>query len=78
MVVPPWRTSALSSSASYLEHGVVDKGDSKTMEGISSPANLDVYRVEVLNLSISARPGTYMLSENIEVPYAIEFTTEHA
>ncbi|SUF52245.1 Uncharacterised protein [Salmonella enterica] len=48
------------------------------MEGISSPANLDVYRVEVLNLSISARPGTYMLSENIEVPYAIEFTTEHA
>lgn len=69
---------ALSSSASYLEYGVVDKGDSKAMESISSPVNPDVYRVEVLDLSVSAGPGTYMLSDYIEVLYAIEFTTEHA
>jgi phage repressor protein C with HTH and peptisase S24 domain len=38
----------------------------------------DVYRVEVLDLSVSAGAGTYMLSDYVEVLYAIEFTTEHA
>ncbi|EMW4538881.1 helix-turn-helix transcriptional regulator [Salmonella enterica] len=38
----------------------------------------DVYRVEVLDLSVSAGAGTYMLSDYVEVLYAIEFTNEHA
>lgn len=69
---------ALESSASYLEYGVGDKGDSRAMESRNSPANSDVYRVEVLDLTVSAGPGTYMLSDYVEVLYAIEFTTEHA
>lgn len=69
---------ALGSSASYLEYGVGDKGDGKKMESKSSPENLNVYRVEVLDLAVSAGPGTYMLSDHVEVLYAIEFTTEHA
>ncbi|STW78674.1 putative phage repressor protein CI [Klebsiella michiganensis] len=38
----------------------------------------DVYRVEVLDLTVSAGPGNYMISDYVEVLYAIEFTTEHA
>ncbi|MGP2413824.1 LexA family transcriptional regulator [Pantoea ananatis] len=38
----------------------------------------DVYRVDVLNLQVSAGPGKYMLSEFIEVLNAIEFTNDHA
>lgn len=37
-----------------------------------------VYRVDVLDLTVSAGPGSYMLSEMVEVLHAIEFTTEHA
>lgn len=44
---------------------------------VPSP-NSDVYRVEVLDLTVSAGPGTYMLSDYVEVLYAIEFTSEHA
>ncbi|BCT15471.1 TPA: helix-turn-helix transcriptional regulator [Kluyvera cryocrescens] len=40
--------------------------------------NNDVFRVEVLDLTVSAGPGTYMLSDYVEVLYAIEFTSEHA
>ncbi|EJG9788949.1 S24 family peptidase [Klebsiella pneumoniae] len=38
----------------------------------------NVYRVEVLDLTVSAGPGNYMISDYVEVLYAIEFTTEHA
>ncbi|ELE9750646.1 helix-turn-helix transcriptional regulator [Enterobacter kobei] len=38
----------------------------------------DTYRVEVLDLTVSAGPGTFMISEYVEVLHAIEFTTEHA
>lgn len=38
----------------------------------------DVYRVDVLDLTVSAGPGNYMISDYVEVLYAIEFTTEHA
>lgn len=38
----------------------------------------DVYRVDVLNLKVSAGPGSYMLSDMVEVLHAIEFTSEHA
>ncbi|MGL4926548.1 MAG: S24 family peptidase [Plesiomonas shigelloides] len=38
----------------------------------------DVYRVEVLDLTLSAGHGTYMISDYVEVLYAIEFTSDHA
>ncbi|MFI2852700.1 XRE family transcriptional regulator [Klebsiella aerogenes] len=38
----------------------------------------DVFRVEVLDLTVSAGPGSFMISEFVEVLHAIEFTTEHA
>lgn len=37
-----------------------------------------VFRIDVLDLTVSAGPGSYMLSEFVEVLTAIEFTTEHA
>lgn len=36
------------------------------------------YRVDVLDLTVSAGPGSYMLSDSVEVLTAIEFTNEHA
>lgn len=38
----------------------------------------DFYRVDVLDITVSAGPGAYMISDFIEVLHAIEFTTEHA
>ena len=38
----------------------------------------DFYRVDVLDITVSAGPGAYMISDFVEVLHAIEFTTEHA
>ena len=38
----------------------------------------DVFRVDVLDLTVSAGPGSFMISEFVEVLHAIEFTNEHA
>jgi len=38
----------------------------------------DIYRIEVLDLVVSAGPGRYMLSEAVEVLNAIEFTSDRA
>ncbi|WP_261247915.1 XRE family transcriptional regulator [Serratia ficaria] len=38
----------------------------------------DIYRIEVLDLVVSAGPGRYMLSEVVEVLNAIEFTSDRA
>ncbi|MFV8852446.1 S24 family peptidase [Serratia fonticola] len=38
----------------------------------------DGFRVEVLDLSVSAGPGRYMLSDAVDVLHAIEFTSDHA
>ncbi|KOQ95792.1 XRE family transcriptional regulator [Pluralibacter gergoviae] len=48
---------------------IVTAGKSKTSE---------TFRVDVLDLTVSAGPGTYMLSDSVEVLTAIEFTNEHA
>ncbi|MBE5254551.1 XRE family transcriptional regulator [Mixta mediterraneensis] len=40
--------------------------------------NEGVYRVDVLDLHVSAGPGRFMLSDMVEVLHAIEFTSEHA
>lgn len=41
-------------------------------------AGSDIYRIEVLDLVVSAGPGRYMLSETVEVLNAIEFTSDRA
>lgn len=69
---------ALNSSAYYLEYGVGNKGDSEVTTGSNLLTKSDVYRIEVLDLSVSAGPGTYMLSDYVDVLCAIEFTAEHA
>lgn len=37
-----------------------------------------IFRVDVLDITVSAGPGSFMISEFVEVLHAIEFTTEHA
>lgn len=48
---------ALGVSASYLEYGVGDREECKEMASIPNPTKPDVYRIEVLDLSVSAGPG---------------------
>ncbi|GJK86891.1 TPA: helix-turn-helix transcriptional regulator [Citrobacter farmeri] len=38
----------------------------------------NIYRIDVLDLNLSAGPGTYMISDYVEVLFAIEYTAEHA
>ncbi|MCW4804859.1 XRE family transcriptional regulator [Enterobacter hormaechei] len=64
----------LGTSVTYLLGDSSEDGIIKRQANMSS----DVYRVDVLDLSVSAGPGNYMLSDYVEVLYAIEFTTEHA
>lgn len=62
-----------------ISRGWMDGLGVATTTDINVPvANSDVYRVEVIDLTLSAGPGTYMLSDYVEVLYAIEFTSEHA
>ncbi|WP_406911851.1 XRE family transcriptional regulator [Klebsiella pneumoniae] len=64
--------------AEWLEYGVGEQTASgEVLQMIKGPSD-DVYRVEVLDLTVSAGPGNYMISDYVEVLYAIEFTTEHA
>lgn len=67
----------LDVRAEWLEYGVGGKtlGDEQKST-FSSDSSL--YRVDVLDLTISAGPGRYMLSEFVEVLHAIEFTSDHA
>ncbi|EMK2611580.1 helix-turn-helix domain-containing protein [Citrobacter freundii] len=64
--------------AAYLEYGVGKPSEGEAMKPIAGNPLPDVYRVEVLDLTVSAGPGNYMISDYVEVLYAIEFTTEHA
>lgn len=74
--------SALNVSQRWLQLGAEDFERKESIE--SSPErsteehNANKFRVEVLDLTLSAGPGAYMLSEFVEVLTAIEFTTEHA
>lgn len=70
--------SALGTEAPYLEYGVGEKAKEKIEESASVSPDSDTYRVEVLDLTVSAGPGSFMISEYVEVLHAIEFTTEHA
>lgn len=64
----------LGTSAAYLLGDVPEDGIIKKQVQISH----DIFRIDVLDLSVSAGPGTYLISDYVEVLYAIEFTTEHA
>ena len=64
----------IGTSATYLLGDTTEDGVS---EGHLKTVS-DVYRIDVLDLTLSAGPGTYMLSDSIEVLYAIEFTSDHA
>ncbi|HBM3086420.1 S24 family peptidase [Klebsiella michiganensis] len=68
----------LGVRAEWLEYGVGEPTGSGEVKRMVNKSERDVYRVEVLDLSVSAGPGSYMLSDDVEVLYAIEFTTEHA
>lgn len=69
---------ALGTDAPYLEYGVGEKTKEKREESASLSIDRNTYRVEVLDLTVSAGPGCFMISEFVEVLHAIEFTTEHA
>lgn len=71
-------SAVLGVDAAYLEYGVGKPSEGEAMKPIASNPLPDVYRVEVLDLTVSAGPGSYMLSDMVEVLSAIEFTSEHA
>lgn len=64
--------------AEWLEYGVGEQTASGEVLHMIKGSSDDVYRIEVLDLTVSAGPGNYMISDYVEVLYAIEFTTEHA
>ena len=64
----------IGTSTAYLLGDASEDGVTKKQASISN----DVFRVDVLDLAVSAGPGTYLISDYVEVLYAIEFTTEHA
>lgn len=68
--------NALGVRSEWLSTGV---GPMATDDVAPAPqASSNSYRIEVLDLKVSAGPGTYMLSDAVEVLTAIEFTDEHA
>lgn len=71
-------SAVLGVDAAYLEYGVGKPSEGEAIMPIARNPLPDVYRVEVLDLTVSAGPGNYMISDYVEVLYAIEFTTEHA
>nr|WP_279024517.1 XRE family transcriptional regulator [Gibbsiella quercinecans] len=70
--------SFLGTTGSYLEYGMGEPTENDDVKPDVPKPVPDVYRIDVLDLTLSAGPGTYMLSDSIEVLYAIEFTSDHA
>lgn len=70
----------LGVSPEWLSSGIGPMRNDGQLPMIPAAANADsdVFRVDVLNLTVSAGPGSFMISEFVEVLHAIEFTTEHA
>ncbi|MBU4683294.1 helix-turn-helix transcriptional regulator [Cedecea davisae] len=71
-------SKVLGVRAEWLEYGVGQPTETGEVKSMITDSESDVYRVEVLDLTVSAGPGSYMLSDYVEVLYAIEFTNEHA
>lgn len=70
----------LGVSPDWLADGIGQmRADGQQPAAISaSTSTADIFRVDVLDLTVSAGPGSFMISEFVEVLHAIEFTTEHA
>lgn len=64
----------IGTTGSYLLGEVEDHGIRADRVSIKN----DIYRVDVLDLKVSAGPGAYILSEHVDVLYAIEFINSHA
>lgn len=62
-----------------INRGWMDGLEPASNIAVSLPSpHIDTFRVEVLDLTVSAGPGSFMISEFVEVLHAIEFTSEHA
>lgn len=68
-VMPDWLSSG--------EGAMLNDGKQSGAALLTNAAS-DVFRVDVLDLTVSAGPGSFMISEFVEVLHAIEFTNEHA
>ena len=71
---------ALGVRPEWLSSGVGEMRIDGNVQSEAQPVSetIDVFRVDVLDLKVSAGPGSFMISEFVEVLHAIEFTTEHA
>ena len=68
----------LGTTGSYLEYGTGEPTENDDVKpNVHNPEH-DAYRIDVLDLTLSAGPGAYMLSDSVEVLHAIEFTSDHA
>lgn len=70
--------NALGVRSEWLSTGTGPMRDDGQEPISRPPNNRDSFRIDVLDLTVSAGPGRYMLSEVVEVLAAIEFTNEHA
>lgn len=72
--------NALGVKSEWLSTGVGQMRDDGQQPVAIPSQNLSagVFRVEVLDLTVSAGPGSFMVSEYVEILHAIEFTSEHA
>lgn len=68
----------LGVTVNWLQFGVGEPTGTGEVNRMVNKSKHDVYRIDVLDLTVSAGPGSYMLSDSIEVLYAIEFTNDHA
>ncbi|MGP3593087.1 S24 family peptidase [Vagococcus sp. WN89Y] len=71
-------SKVLGVRAEWLEYGVGEPTEGGEVKSLVSQADSDVFRIEVLDLTVSAGPGSYMISDHVDVLYAIEFTSSHA
>lgn len=71
--------NALGVRPDWLSSGEGAMSDDGQKPIIKEPSRQEgIFRVDVLDIKVSAGPGTYMISDAVEVLHAIEFTTEHA
>ena len=71
---------ALGVRPEWLSSGVGEMRIDGNVPSAAQPVSetIDVFRVDVLDLKVSAGPGSFMISGFVGVLHAIEFTTEHA
>lgn len=58
--------------------GLMREDGKKPIQPQADKKESTIFRVDVLDITVSAGPGSFMISEFVEVLHAIEFTTDHA